>query len=167
MEMNNTLTNLSRVMSELEVGERVNTLDERVTAQKAVYLAQVVGVNLGYQFTWYSTGPYSSDLAKDCYNLAEYPPRNRQDIAARRLQEPFASALTKVKQAMLIPQEVTLTQKQWLELLASVHHLRIFDELNEAETQNWLDKEQSSLAPYISRATQSLAAKGMLHNSNR
>ena len=69
MEMNNTLTNLSRVMSELEVGESVNTLDERVTAQKAVYLAQVVGVNLGYQFTWYSTGPYSSDLAKDCYSL--------------------------------------------------------------------------------------------------
>ena len=45
MEMDRTLTNLSRVLSELEVGDSINTLDERVTVQKAVYLAQVIGVN--------------------------------------------------------------------------------------------------------------------------
>ena len=43
MEMNRTLTNLSQVMTELEVGKSVNTLDERVTAHKAVYLARVIG----------------------------------------------------------------------------------------------------------------------------
>ena len=68
---------------------------------------------------------------------------------------------------MRIPEEVTLTQKQWLELLASVHYLRKFDELTEAEIQEWLDNEQSPLAPYIRQATQSLAAKGMLQNRNR
>ena len=162
MQMNRTLTNLSRVMTELEVGKSVNTLDERVTAQKAVYLAQVTGVNLRYQFSWHTTGPYSSDLAKDCYTLAEYPHSNRQEIAAQKLREPFASALNKVKELMRIPEQVTLTQKQWLELLASVHYLRKFDELTEAETQKWLNKGQSSLAPHVRQATQSLAAKGML-----
>ena len=144
MEMDRTLTNLSRVLSELEVGDSINTLDERVTVQKAIYLAQVIGVNLGYQYSWYIMGPYSPDLAKDYYTLHEYPPSDRQEIAKRTLREPFASALMKIKEVIRIPEGVTLTPRQWLELLASVHYLRRFGNLDESTTQHRLAGEKTA-----------------------
>lgn len=162
MAMDRTLTNLSRVLSELEVGDSINTLDERVTVQKAVYLAQVIGVNLGYQYSWYIMGPYSPDLAKDYYTLHEYPHSERKEIAQRALRDPFASALTKIKEVMSIPQGVTLTRRQWLELLASVHYLRKFGKLDEANTQQRLAGEKPDLSPFAKQASQSLVSQGLL-----
>ena len=162
MEMDRTLTNLSRVLSELEIGDSINTLDERVTVQKAVYLAQVIGVNLGYQYSWYIMGPYSRDLAKDYYTLHEYPRENRQEIAQWTLREPFASALKKIKEVMSIPEGVQLTPRQWLELLASVHYLRKFGKLDESNTQQRLAGEKPLLAPYASQAAKSLDSQGLL-----
>ena len=162
MEMDRTLTNLSRVLSELEVGRSINTLDERVTVQKAVYLAQVIGVNLGYQYSWYIMGPYSPDLAKDYYTLHEYPHSRRQEIAERTLREPFASALAKIKTVMCVPKGVTLTRRQWLELLASVHYLRRFGKLDEANTQQRLAAQKPDLSPFASQASQMLASHGLL-----
>ena len=125
-------------------------------------MAQVIGVNLGYQYSWYIMGPYSRDLAKDYYTLHEYPNSDRQEIAKRTLREPFASALEKIKEVMCIPEGVALTQRQWLELLASVHYLRRFGKLDESNTQQRLAGEKPLLSPYTSQAAQSLAGQGLL-----
>ena len=47
MLMNKTPTNLSRVLSGLDVDHRADTPDQRTTVQKSVYLAQANGINLG------------------------------------------------------------------------------------------------------------------------
>ena len=162
MEMDMTVTNLSRVLSELEVGDSINTLDERVMVQKAVYLAQVIGVNLGYQYSWYLMGPYSRDLTKDYYTLHEYPIEDRLEIAQRTIQEPFASALEKIKKVMSIPEGVELTRRQWLELLASVHYLSRFGKLDETNTKQRLVHEKPQLSSYANWAAISLKSQGLL-----
>ena len=160
--MNRTLTNLTRVMSELEVGESVNTPDERATVQKAVHLVQAIGVNLGYQYSGHTMEPYCQDLSKDFRSVHEHPTGARQEIAQRELREPFASALKSVKDAMRIPQEVKLTRTQWIELLASVHHLLRLCKLDEPSMERKLAREKPILSPYVTLAAQSLASHGLM-----
>ena len=38
----------------------IETVDDRKRVQKAVYLGQLSGVDLGYRFSWYVMGPYST-----------------------------------------------------------------------------------------------------------
>ena len=46
-------------------GDSFETLEGRITFQKRVYLAQALGLGLGYGFSWNQYGPYSSELAQD------------------------------------------------------------------------------------------------------
>ena len=43
----------------------IDTFMDRLIMQKAVYLAQAAGVNLGYYYHWYLHGPYSPSLTRD------------------------------------------------------------------------------------------------------
>ncbi|HEY6236176.1 MAG TPA: hypothetical protein VIW69_13840, partial [Candidatus Elarobacter sp.] len=54
----------------LDIPLRVDTLDERKALQKAIYLAQEIGVDLGYMYGWHQMGPYSSQLAEDYQDAA-------------------------------------------------------------------------------------------------
>ena len=49
----------------------IDTLDDRKLIQKAVYLGQLSGVDLGYRFGWYIRGPYSTSLTRDYFSLAQ------------------------------------------------------------------------------------------------
>ena len=154
--MDTTLTNLSFVLNELGVGTTINTLDERVTVQKAVYLAQAVGVPLRYSYSWYIRGPYSRDLTKDYYALNEYAVDKSGTANNQTIREPFASALTKLRTTMLAPEGVPLNQRDWLELLSSVHYLRTSAGLDVAMAKQRLEIEKPSLACYSDCATQFL-----------
>ena len=46
---------------------KMNNFSDRLLLQKKVYLLQELGLNLGYNFTLYIYGPYSSQLASDGY----------------------------------------------------------------------------------------------------
>ena len=48
----------------------VETFDDRLTIQKAVYIAQQADVFLGYHYSWYLRGPYSRELTADAYSMA-------------------------------------------------------------------------------------------------
>lgn len=43
----------------------MDDFEGRLTLQKTICLLQAFGVNLGYQFTWYLHGPYSTALFRD------------------------------------------------------------------------------------------------------
>ena len=45
----------------------LDSLRNRILLQKKVYLAQLLGLGLGYRFSWYIHGPYSPDLAAVAY----------------------------------------------------------------------------------------------------
>jgi len=56
---------LGLIVKELGIKPNPQSLPERLILQKALYLAQQKGANLGYHFYWYLRGPYSRELATD------------------------------------------------------------------------------------------------------
>ena len=101
---------------------QINTFEDRLILQKAVYLTQVAGINLGYYYQWYLYGPYSPSLTRDEYaidmdissGLDESKGWKLDDISSQRLER-IRSILTTE------PERDKLAKK--LELLASVHFL--------------------------------------------
>ena len=65
--MNRRQIGLKLVLHELGMAPTMQSFEERLVLQKAVYLAQQLGVHLGYHFSWYLRGPYSKDLTADAY----------------------------------------------------------------------------------------------------
>ena len=154
--MDRRLINLQLVLQELGLDPNIDTLDERVTFQKAIYLAQVAGVPLHYMYSWYRMGPYSPDLTRDYYALHEYSDDDMSVTTDLKIKEPFVSILRDLRPAMDAPEDVDLQQRDWLELLSSVHFLRLNAKLDAGATQQRLQLEKSSLSHYASRATQVL-----------
>ncbi len=152
--MDRRLLNLQIVLGELGIEAGIETIDQRVTLQKAVYLAQAAGVPLRYRYNWYVMGPYSPDLTRDYYALHEQPQGNLESGKSMVLREPFASTIAGLRPAMDLPSGVQLTQSEWLELLASVHYLRNRSAFTAEETQARLD----AVKPHVSRHTRQATA---------
>ncbi len=100
---------------------RLDTFAERLVIQKAVYLAQAAGVNLGYPFRWYLRGPYSPELASDVFAIAGELRSGLDESEGWALDEAAYSALNKVRR--LMPTGDVAAQARQLELLASVYFL--------------------------------------------
>ena len=49
----------------------IKSFEDRLRLQKIVYIAKYFDINLGYSYNQYIRGPYSPDLARDYYKLAE------------------------------------------------------------------------------------------------
>jgi uncharacterized protein YwgA len=96
------------------------SLNDRIIAQKVIYLANAFGVNCGdYVFNWYKKGPYSPALTRVLYD------NNNLDIkviSEYTLRKEAENSLNLLKDLMSMrPDE--LTEDSWVELLASVHYL--------------------------------------------
>jgi hypothetical protein len=124
--------------------------DDRKRVQKAVYLGQVAGIDLGYRFGWYVMGPYSTSLARDYHALAKGSNGKRFQLAsgARRVLARLAPLLEK-------PNAVENTE-QWLGLLASYHYLVNVRGLSEEDAHRLLEEERPDLAAHTDLAAASL-----------
>ncbi len=159
--MDKRLLNLQTVLDELGIDAGIETIGQRVTLQKAIYLAQAAGIPLRYRYNWYVMGPYSPDLARDYYALHEQPEGNNETGKAMVLREPFASVADRLRSAMGVPSGVQLTTSQWLELLASVHYLRNVTGFDAEETQARLDAVKPHVSRHTRQATATLSALGL------
>ena len=93
--------------------------DMRLQMQKAVYLLQNMGVDLGdYGFRWYYHGPYSQDLQDDMYEAMKEPPTG-EEVLAR-----FDQRIERLKKLIDADERGAYTLPQWMECLASLHYLR-------------------------------------------
>src|SRR5262245_45792463 len=120
--MDQRLVVLKVFLDELGVSDSIDTVDDRKRVQKAIYLGQLSGLDLGYPFGWYVKGPYSTDLTKDYYSLAEAIASGDMDYAGKLLPEPLRARLQKVQPLMTVPDDIGLAQEDWLELVSSFHH---------------------------------------------
>lgn len=96
-----------------------NDLDNRVIAQKIVYLASSLGVECGdFEFNWYKRGPYSPALTRVLYdnNIDE------NFYAAFQLKEESKRILHPLK-SLLSKNPTNMKEVDWIELLASTHFL--------------------------------------------
>ncbi len=63
--MDARLAALKLVLNELGETSDISSVSERLRLQKAVYLTQALGLNLGYHYSWYLRRPYSTSLTQD------------------------------------------------------------------------------------------------------
>jgi uncharacterized protein YwgA len=106
-------------MGELDLEVKVDDFDDRLILQKAVYLAQAAGVQLGYSYGWYLRGPYCPAVADDGFALVSETP----DIESWHLDAQSTEKLRSLRRLITASEADRDSLAQRLELLASVHFL--------------------------------------------
>jgi hypothetical protein len=100
---------------------RLDSFPDRLTLQKAVYLAQAAGVQLGYSYNWYLRGPYSPALTRDAFAVVAELNQGADDSRGSRLDPASLQRLGKLRK--LIESIPAAERPARLELLASVGFL--------------------------------------------
>lgn len=160
--METKLLVLKLFLDTLGVDDSIDTVDDRKRVQKAVYLGQLSGIDLGYQYGWYRMGPYCPALTRDYYAL-------KSELAAGALnpegQALNAAAVEKLKTVtpLLQPPTADVTQENWLELLASVHFLRNVSKQSDAEALATLKKQKPHVADHFAAAVDVLEKNKLLN----
>lgn len=106
----------------LGVPLEVKTFPNRLAIQKGIYLAQELGINLGYFFRWYLHGPYSPSLARDAYEVVDTMDEIKQEAGTYSLDKISLVKLKKIKQSIKSTDQEKLARE--LELLGSVRYLQ-------------------------------------------
>jgi uncharacterized protein YwgA len=96
--------------------DKMESFEGRLKLQKTIYLMQAFDLYIGYNFSWYIRGPYSTQLAKDGFALREVynviPSGRFTDLKA---EQRFASFLQFIDRYR--------NDADWLEIVASIHFL--------------------------------------------
>ena len=100
---------------------QINSFEDRLILQKAIYLAQAAGVHLGYYYHWYLYGPYSSSLTRDEYAIAMDISSGLDESEGWKLDDSSSHRLEQIQDIFSETKRDKLAKK--LELLASVHFL--------------------------------------------
>lgn len=145
------LIQLKLYMDNLSIEFDMSTYSGRKRAQQAVYLGQMAGADIGFPFGMYLTGPYSPELMKALIKLED----NLWDEEYKEyeLHDYLDGILNKIKDLMNVPEQVELSQAEWLELVASAVY---FSNDNKCQDDNELKrvflKDRGSLPIYINNA---------------
>jgi len=150
--MDARLIALKLFLDELGIPDNTSTIENRKLIQKAVYLGQCAGADLGYRFGWHKMGPYSADLARDYYLLSERLALGDKDYEGRVLLKLKQEKLKRVLPLMSPPTDVALDKPDWLELVSSLHFLRKIRAFNENQSREALSKEKPQLSQFVDRA---------------
>lgn len=163
--MDGRLIALKLYLDELGIKDDIDTVDDRKCIQKAIYLGQVSGVDLGYRFGWYLLGPYSPSLTKDYYSLAESLLSGDEEYTKKSLRENVRAILGNTKPLLKPPKSIKVPLDDWLEILSSLHFLRIVRGLSAPEANEILEKEKPHLTQYLPTAEQQLHKFDLLPKS--
>ena len=103
----------------------LETIDDRILLQKKIYLAQDIGLPLGYGYSWYIHGPYSPDLTAAAYRII---PEEITAIENHSFREPYASMISRVNELEneLAHQSFKISVVKWYELIASIAYWHKF-----------------------------------------
>lgn len=164
--MDTHLAALKLFLDDLDVRTDISTLADRKRVQKAVYLGQAAGANLGYGFSWYILGPYSPSLTRDYFELAEKREEYDTAVAGYALHSGLRNRLDSVR--MLLDDGDRLNSKlaleDWLELCASIDYQVRAVGRGLEETKQFLAEHPGKfhLADYFDEAVQALEQSGIL-----
>lgn len=150
--MDSQLIVLGLFLEELDRPLDISTKDDRLRTQKAVYLGQLTGVDLGYRYSWYVHGPYSTNLTQDYYAFNGLPDAERLECQNSVLNEATKAKLAKAKPLFRVPNDVNLQMPQWLELLCSWHYLRAVAKYDVTKSTETIQKQKPHVANYIGHA---------------
>src|SRR6185295_9114270 len=118
--MDGRLIALKLFLDELGENAEISSVEDRLRIQKAVYLAQLGGADLGYRYSWYLKGPYSTTLTQDYYALHKSLESGDDAYDSKQLKEGISASLRKARNYLRKPVQVGLSKPSWYELLASI-----------------------------------------------
>lgn len=97
----------------------LETINDRILLQKKIFLAQDIGLHLGYGYSWYIHGPYSTDLTAVAYQVI---PEGCEAIKNNRFKDQFADMITKVNnlEKEIDKHKLKIGVVQWYELVSSI-----------------------------------------------
>lgn len=101
----------------------IASVDDRLRLQKAIYLSQAAGINLGYHYSWYVKGPYSPGLTQDYYKLSEAVAAGDKSHEGMVLNDAIVSNLGRMQDVLAVPAGIDAPKHTWYEALASIHFL--------------------------------------------
>jgi hypothetical protein len=101
---------------------QLDSFAARLMLQKAIYLVQEAGVQLGYGFRWYLRGPYSPDLTRDAFAIIAALNQSISESQGWRLDDVSVGRIRELQKRFAHVSPAHLPKK--LELLASVQFLR-------------------------------------------
>lgn len=154
------LTALKLFLEAMGVPSAIDTVDDRKRVQKAVYIGQLVGPNLGYRFSWYVKGPYSTALTRDYYAMAENVASGSSGEEPK-LKPAITAKLAGLRPLLQVPSAIKLPQEDWLELLASLHFLRNVSGKSETEARAILDAEKPHVSMFVDQAKSKMEEFGL------
>ncbi|MBR1154391.1 hypothetical protein [Bradyrhizobium sp. JYMT SZCCT0428] len=160
--MDGRLIVLKRFVEALGEPADISSIDSRKRFQKAVYLGQLAGVDLGYRYSWYVRGPYSTALTKDYYALASALAAGDQPPEDKKLKPALQEKLAALRGLFTVPPDVGLDEPAWYELLASWHYLLKVSGLAPQKAQETMSSTKPHLVSYISKADQELRQRRLL-----
>lgn len=154
---------LKLMLESLNVPTTIARVEDRKTVQKAVYLGQVAGVDLGYRYNWYRMGPYSPGLTRDYFALAAaLNSGDSEPAGGYELRSPIRERLAQLQPLLEAPGSVTLSRADWLELVASVHYLRTQRRMSAEQTLETLKREKPHVVSFLGDAVSALQNGGLL-----
>lgn len=151
MSENAKLAAIGAILKELGIELSTSDMDARIKMQKAIYLAQVGGADLGYRFSWYVRGPYCSALADDYYKALALP-----DIHVYVANADLKGRLAKAK-ALIDAKPPNAEDVDWLEATASLDYMKRIQKKN-GDLEEAFRIEKPHLAGLYASALASLQA---------
>ena len=131
--MDKKLVAIFLLMKELRKKWSLVSFQDRLFMQKAIYLTQVLAIDLRFRFGWYLRGPYSKDLT-DCLYELDADEKLRATIDALTLRDEFATKMQQLKD-LVESNPTDLDEAVWLELVSSIHYLKHISCPNENITE--------------------------------
>lgn len=117
--MNRTHVILNGVMEKIDV--KIDGFEDRLLLQKSIYLLQILGLDLGYRYSWYIHGPYCPSLTADAYEVKRELEKGTE-FGRLKFNEIGDQILEKHKR-MLEKKPSNLSKVKWAELLTSLHYV--------------------------------------------
>jgi len=128
--------------------------------QRAVYLGQLSGVDLGYSFGWYSTGPMSPSLSEDWVNLGDWT-FGDPEWKGKTFKSSTKEKLAKVLPLLKVPEGVNLSKEDWVDLISSVHFLKFVSDYSDEQINRFfVDVNYVTMYPFIENVKDVLKLNG-------
>jgi uncharacterized protein YwgA len=163
------LTVLKSFLEVLGVSPNIETVESRKLIQKTVYLGQLSGIKLGYRYGWYLMGPYSTTLTQDYYALADTLAIEEEEPQNRQFNDEIRNKIRQVLPLMTVPSDLvnTFDQSEWVELVASLHFLRVVSQLSSEHSKEILTNQKPKLVPFVAYAERALQSLNLLSNNQQ
>ena len=120
--MENREIALKLVLDAIGEATSISNVADRLRLQKSVYLAQEMGIPLGYGYSWYVKGPYSPALTQDYYNLNASLAAGDDATNDQKLHPELVERAEIVKRLLANPLDAN-RKPDWFEALCSLHFL--------------------------------------------